>query len=374
MRLPHVIVLALCLLGSLANDAGAQQPGNSPAWKRWQHLQHGVSVSGWFSESGNYSIQQLRTFTTPADIEHIQKIGFDHIRIPVDPVIFQCDREWESCERIQFLDQVIQKALSSQLYVILDFHPNPQYTHQLISGGLAAEKYLRLWGQIADHYGRMDSDRIILEVMNEFSSPDLNSWFGLLLQSIEKIRHYAPNSTIMVQGAGYSDMLDLVKMPTLSDSNLIYNFHYYDPHIFTHQGATWGLDYWLDVHNLPFPATESGVSQLIEHTDSQETRWRLLQYKEDHWDADRVAGDIGFAAQWARERNVPLMCDEFGVYRNFSDPDSRERWLTAVRTAFEKNHIGWTMWDYQGGFGVVYKENGSLRDDDVVLRALGLRK
>jgi aryl-phospho-beta-D-glucosidase BglC (GH1 family) len=352
----------------------AQEHGESIAWKRWQHLQHGVAVSGWFSESGNYSIQQLRAFSTPADIEHIQKLGFDHVRIPVDPMIFQCDGDWESCERIQFLDQVIQKALSSDLYVILDFHPNPQYTRQIATSGLAADKYLRLWGEIADHYGKMDSDRIVLEVMNEFSSNDANGWLGLLQQSIEAIRRHAPNSTIIVQGAGYSDIWDLIKLPPLADSNLIYNFHYYEPHIFTHQGATWGLDYWLDVRNLPFPATESGVSAIIQHTDSQEARWRLLQYKEDHWDADRIGGDIAFAAQWARDRNAPLMCDEFGVYRNFSDPDSRERWLTAARTAFEKNRIGWTMWDYQGGFGVVYKENGSVRDDQVALRALGLAK
>ena len=188
------------------------------------------------------------------------------------------------------------------------------------------------------------------------------------------VRHHAPNSTIIVQGAAYSDIWDLIELPTLADSNLIYNFHYYEPHIFTHQGATWGLNYWLDIRGLPFPATDEGVSHVIEHTDSPEARWRLLQYKQDHWDADRIAGGIGFAAQWAHDRDVPLMCDEFGVYRNFADPDSRERWLTAVRTAFDKNHIGWTMRDYQGGFGVVYKENGELREDETALRALGLKK
>jgi endoglucanase len=62
------------------------------------------------------------------------------------------------------------------------------------------------------------------------------------------------------------------------------------------------------------------------------------------------------------------------VYRNFATPEDRERWLTAARTAFEQNHMGWTMWDYQGGFGVVYKENGAVRDDQMVLRALGLKK
>jgi aryl-phospho-beta-D-glucosidase BglC (GH1 family) len=366
------LLIALAFVLGMTSLASADS--SSVAWKRFQHLQHGVSVSGWFSENGNYSLQQLRAFTTPADLEHIHQLGFDHIRIPVDPVIFQCDGAWDSCERIQFLDQVIQKALSVDLYVILDFHPNPQYTHQMIANGPTADKYLRLWAQIADHYGAMDSDRIVLEAMNEISVNDLYAWFGLLQQSIEVIRHHAPNSTILVQGAGFSDIWELTRLPVIPDANLIYDFHYYEPHIFTHQGATWGSDYWLDVHNLPFPPTEKGVSEAIEHAESQDAKWKLLEYKLEHWDGDRIASEIEFAAKWAHERNVPLLCDEFGVYRNFSPPEARERWLTAARTAFEKNHIGWTMWDYQGGFGVVYKENGHLRDDEMVLRSLGLKK
>jgi endoglucanase len=357
---------------ALASVSIAQQ--DSLAWKRWQHLQRGVAVSGWFSESGNYAIPQLRSFTTPADLEHIHQLGFDHIRIPIDPVIFQCDGDWASCERIQFLDQVIQKALSVGLYVIVDFHPNPQYTHQIMGNEQAAESYFHLWAKIADHYGKLDSDRIILEVMNEISVPELYSWFGTLEESIRVIRLHAPNSTILVQGAGYSDIADLVKLPALSDPDLIYDFHYYEPHIFTHQGASWGLEWWRDLHDLPFPPTENGIAEAIDREEDQAVRWRLHGYLEDRWDANRIGSDIEFAARWAQERNVPLMCDEFGAYRNFSRPEDRERWLTAVRTAFEKSHIGWTAWDYQGGFGVVYKENGTLRDDDVALRGLGLKK
>ncbi len=48
--------------------------------------------------------------------------------------------------------------------------------------------------------------------------------------------------------------------------------------------------------------------------------------------------------------------------------------MTATRLALEKDHIGWSTWDYQGGFGVVYKESTGLRDDDVALRSLGLKK
>ncbi len=49
------------------------------------------------------------------------------------------------------------------------------------------------------------------------------------------------------------------------------------------------------------------------------------------------------------------------------------RWLSAVRTALEKNHIGWTMWDYRGGFGVVRVNGNDVAEDAAVLQALGLK-
>lgn len=372
MRFPFCVAV-LCLFGASIITEG-QADGDSLAWKRWKHLQHGVAVSGWFSESGNYSMQQLRAFTTPADLEHIHQLGFDHVRIPIDPIIFQCDGSWDSCERIQFLDQVIKKAISIDLAVIVDFHPNPQYTHQVISSEQEAEKYMRLWSQIADHYGNMDPEHILLEVMNEISAPQQYTWLGTLEESIRVIRNHAPNSTILVQGAGYSDIPDLVRLPKLSDRNLIYDFHYYEPHIFTHQGATWGLEWWTDLRNLPFPPTEKAIANAIDREEDPAVKWRLHEYLQDNWGPERIEKDVAFAAAWAKERNVPLICDEFGAYRSFSQPEDRERWLSAARTAFEKNHVGWTAWDYQGGFGVVYKENGAIRDDDVALRGLGLRK
>jgi endoglucanase len=84
------------------------------------------------------------------------------------------------------------------------------------------------------------------------------------------------------------------------------------------------------------------------------------------------------AAPWGRENHVPLICDEFGVIRGWPgrgpDPVSRANWLHDVRTALEADGIGWAMWDYRGGFGVVTKENGQpAQVDDSVVKALGLR-
>ena len=70
---------------------------------------------------------------------------------------------------------------------------------------------------------------------------------------------------------------------------------------------------------------------------------------------------------------MPLVCNEFGVYRAFSDLADRAAWLRDVRVAFEHNGIGWTMWDYSGSFGVVTKKDSKPVPDESVLSALGLK-
>ena len=61
--------------------------------------------------------------------------------------------------------------------------------------------------------------------------------------------------------------------------------------------------------------------------------------------------------------------------RENTEPASRMRWIHDVRTALEADGIGWAMWDYRGGFGVVSKEDGQpARVDDQVVEALGLKK
>jgi hypothetical protein len=62
------------------------------------------------------------------------------------------------------------------------------------------------------------------------------------------------------------------------------------------------------------------------------------------------------------------------VYRNNADPVSRANWLNDVRTALEADGIGWAMWDYRGGFGVVTKQDGQpAQVDGAVTGALGLK-
>ena len=55
------------------------------------------------------------------------------------------------------------------------------------------------------------------------------------------------------------------------------------------------------------------------------------------------------------------------------DPRDRLAWITDVRTTLEKYGIGWTVWEYTGGFGIVTKRDGQAIPDEPTIRALGRR-
>lgn len=74
----------------------------------------------------------------------------------------------------------------------------------------------------------------------------------------------------------------------------------------------------------------------------------------------------------SRTKTLHLTCNEFGVYRRKSKPEHRNAWLRDVRTSLEQHNIGWTMWDYAGGFNVVTTTNERREVDRETAEALGL--
>src|SRR6185312_10299814 len=363
-------VSIVCIVSSCAV---AQDSLSSPAWSRARHLRHGINASEWFAQSTDYSPQRLSTYTTLDDIALMSKLGFDHVRVSIDPAIFDCHGSWQECARVKALDVVVAKATGENLAVIIDLHPSGDFKHKASTDNSAAEKLRLLWRSIAQHFASSDPNLVMFEIMNEPEDRDPYRWSGIEARVLEEIRRQAPRHTVIVTGMEYSDIGDLVLLPQLNDDNLIYNFHYYEPHIFTHQGASWGVPFWINLRDVPYPLTPTTVEKAISEQDDGLAKWELTEAAWGHWDRNRANGEMRFAAEWARTRHVPLTCNEFGVYRNFADADARMRWIADVRSALEENGIGWTMWDYRGGFGVVTKGDGNTAPDERVLHALGLK-
>lgn len=373
-RLFRLVILLVTVLPLVAQDRGTDV---RTAFARARHLQHGINASEWFAQSpSDYSAARTDRYTDAADIALMARLGFDNVRLSIDPVpLVQApvNEQGFNADFLARLDRAVDAMLANGLAVQIDLHPESSYKHQVMDSDESMGQFAALWRGLAAHYANRDPEKVFFEIMNEPEVPLPARWATIQAAAATAIRAGAPKHTIIATGPNWSGISDLLTQQPLPDGNVIYNFHYYEPHAFTHQGASWGTAWWKYTHDIPYPATDSSLGLTMQVPDLLD-RFAFEHYWLDHWDGQRIRLEIDEAANWGKTNNVPLICNEFGAYRRVTDPASRMNWIHDVRSAFEADKIGWTMWDYRGGFGVVWKQDGQpAKVDEKVVEALGLK-
>jgi endoglucanase len=345
----------------------------NPAFDHVSSLQHGINLSGWFAGSDDFSGHHLETFTGPIDLKLIHDMGFDSVRLGIDPSLIARHGSLTPAnpQALAALDRAVDEILANHLAVMLCVFPTDDYKHNLSTSN-GVDDFVLLWRILAAHFVKSDPDRVFLELINEPEVPDPYRWMGIQARVDEAIRTIDTTHTIIATAANYGSLPDILQLEPLRDPNVIYNFHFYEPYQFTHQGASWGASDWVYYKDIPYPATAETLTMQMQNVPGDYARYNLYLYGAAHWDRAAIAGRIAFAAAWARERNVPLICNEFGAYRDTANAASRAGWIADVRSSLEENHIGWAMWDYRGNFGVVDRTSTQITPDSAILRALGL--
>ena len=382
----------LVLLGNLGTSrlpAQTAAPGSSlqsgsftplvpfvPA-SRLAHLRHGLNASEWFAQvydKRGYTKEHFQSWTTAQDIRLMQSMGFDHVRLSVDPQPMMVSQRPDEipADYLGYLDAAVKMILDQGLAVVIDLHPDSGFKARLAKDDSFVEELADFWRALARHYSTWDAERVCFEILNEPEFSDRYRWYGVQAKLAAAIREGAPRHTMIAAGARWSDDDDLVFIEPLRDPNVIYNFHFYEPHIFTHQGANWGAYFWHWVKGLHYPSSPESAAKVAAGVPDAVDRLAVIRYGQEHWDAARIDAEIAQVAEWARQHGVPVVCNEFGVYREYADPRDREAWIHDVRTALERQGMGWTLWDYSGSFGVVTKKDGRNIADEITLRALGL--
>jgi endoglucanase len=367
--------VAGCATAQTANAASAP---SRVAFGRAQKLKRGINASEWFAQvydKRGYTPEHFQAWMTVTDIALIKSMGFDHVRLSVNPEPMLNAREPNKipAEYLGYLDTAVKVILDHGLAVVIDLHPESDFKSRIAKDDEFVERFADFWQALAAHYSTWDSDRVFFEILNEPEFTDRYRWLGVQMKVAAAIRQGAPVHTIIAAGARWSNDDELVFQEPLRDPNVIYNFHFYEPFLFTHQGATWSAYYWHWLRGLRYPSSPESAERAAALVPDEVDRLQVIRYGREHWDASRIESEMKQAAEWARRRGVPLVCNEFGVYRAYADPQDRNAWLHDVRTALEHNGIGWTMWDYSGAFGVVTKTDGKPVADEGVLKALNLK-
>jgi endoglucanase len=335
--------IAWVLLASLLSSASAGANVTD-------RLPRGVNISKWYWLAWG---RDPELFFTDADAAQLNRLGFTHARVPVDPVwLWDAEGDVLLPERVRSLKRGIDRLSRAGLAAIVEVHPvGSTWPSPTTEAG--AERLRKLWRQLAPALAETDPQQVILELLNEphdFRDPAV--WHALQRDLHAIVRGACPEHTIVLTGAEYGSIDGLLKLEPLADANVVYSFHVYDPHSFTHQGADWGPEHWKHLKHVPFPGTGERMRAAVRDADER-AKGAMEWYAREAWDEEKLRDHILKAVAWGREHGARVYCGEFGVHRPVSLEEDRRRWLETVVGTLDEHRVGWAVWEYVGTFGIV---------------------
>ncbi|WP_027052282.1 glycoside hydrolase family 5 protein [Mesorhizobium erdmanii] len=405
---------ALVPAASLAPLSSAQPaPAATGEWR----FRRGVNAWPWFALTREFPaprtdyawppFQSQRPVPTPDDLGRLRRTGLDFIRLPVDPGPFLAADATTRAKLLDMLDAAVAATLDAGLGIIVNVQANGA-THywnpdRMVSSTAAPEfeAYRALVGELAGRLERFTPGYGALEPVNEPpQSCDSNVWSNVQAALLTAARASSPSLPLVVTGGCGSMVSGLAALdpaPLAAFEPILFTFHFYEPYLFSHQGAPWMREpVYRALNNVPWPASAGSLEQTLASVRARmardtetseadkkaayaETERVLKVYfdaKPDRWFIDKY---LGQARAWADAHGIAperVIMGEFGALRTDArytaapNPD-RARYIADVRQSAEAAGFPWAFWDLFDGMGMMDDTTRAL--DPAMVEALGLR-
>lgn len=379
-------------------------------------LRRGVNTWPWFSLTREFPaprtdypwppFQEQRPSPSRADLRRLKAAGFDFIRIPVDPGPFLAGPEAARTKLVGLLFGAIGDALEAGLSVVVNVQANDathywNSSHMVASlGAPAFPAYRDLIALLARGMRRFDPARVALEPVNEppqtCTAPE---WTDVQTALLKAARGAAADLTLVATGACGSMIAGLPGLdpaPYRALAPLLFTFHFYEPYLFSHQGAPWMREpVYRSLNAVPWPASAGSLENTLAAVRArmaqdretpasdkavayQETERVLTEYFAAQPDVGFVKGYFGKVRDWSVQHGVPMsqiLLGEFGALRSdaryvAAGAADRARYIRDVRETAEDLGLPWAFWNLFDGMGVMDDSTRAL--DPAIVASLGL--
>ncbi len=284
----------------------------------------GVNLGGWLSQC-DYRTEHLDSFITEKDFEKIASWGLDHVRIPIDYNVIQDDNGSFKESGFGYIDKALSHCKKYGLNAVIDLHKTIGYSFDkgekesgFFDNIKYQERFYSFWAEFARRYGNMEG--VAFELLNEVTDKSYcKKWNEIAKECIKRIRILAKDTVIIIGGYWNNSAEAIKDLDPPYDDKVVYNFHCYDPMVFTHQKAPW-------------------VDQFDVSKD--------MSYEECGYSTEVFIKSFKEAAEIAERNNTVLYCSEYGVIDQAS-PEDAVKWFKAINGAFEHYGISRCAWNYK---------------------------
>jgi len=256
---------------------------------------------------------------TRSKVQALRNAGFQTFRLPVT---FERLGSTTPPYALDFnelafslVDSMIVWANDYDFRLIIDNH----HGHPLTNANYLTEmpRLNAMWAQLTQRYDHLDPARFLFEIYNEPTNEISNTNWRTVAQSlIETIRqHETQTHAVLVGASSWNSGHTLIGFTPLTDEDIIYTFHNYDPYLFTHQGMSWTTPAYFAQRAFPQTGEIADINQLFAAVKA-----------------------------WGDHYNVPVNLGEFGCSTE-ADDDSRCNWIEVLGNAIETNGFSNFYWD-----------------------------
>lgn len=345
------LLLALCSASvsrACAAPAGAR-PGAVP-----QALRRGFNLPDQAPLRAQHQAKQ-------ETLRALRQMGMTHVRLPVaaEYVLSHFSGPATVDAATGDLDRALDRLLKLGYCVSVDMHPGSDFGDlQRRDPAVAHKALLEGWLALATRLSRWPHDRVFAELLNEPATTD-DIWRPFVESLAQAVRAVLPDNWLIVGAAPFQRMEALANWRPLPDRNIVYACHFYDPLMFTHQGAAWEQGSpWARAAGVPFPSAANdprllGLAESYERAGDAPAGRELRQMAQQAWGRREIEAQFAKLARWSSEHAAPIVVNEFGVLKWKAKRADRLAWIAAVRAAAEDNNFGWAHWDYATSFGLL---------------------
>ena len=318
------------------------------------HLNKGYNIADWLEKGIFESYLYDETF-----VNYVAAAGFRSIRLPIDFDLYIENRADYFAGNAEFaIDPLLFEILdnfdtwtrNAGLSLSIDFH---QYDESFdFNDAFYIDTVVKLWTAVAAHFADNTREDLFFELINEpeqsggVSSVDAEAHRAIAKQLIEGIRSVDTTHAILFGAVAWNSLYQLIEQAPFNDDKMIYVFHFYEPFIFTHQGTSWNN--MAGVTAIPYPYSPERWSEYSSDFGFVPTQelWQF-QALNDYYakgSYNWMNNQIALVKQWAVDNNVPVICDEFGVYDRTAPHEDRIAYYADLIHIFEELEIPWQHW------------------------------
>jgi endoglucanase len=334
----------MIMICNIAKSNPKYYPGRTVAFKRAQSLNNGISIS-WLDQTWNSTMLDSDA-VKDNDFKLLKKLGFKSIRLPVAFSYFE-SRNIPVEQVLTHVDEIVKKCKLYGFKLIIDYHyGNLSDTNYLTE----TPKIIDLWLILTKRYIHEPDDMLFFELYNEPPHMNPQIWKDAAYNIVSAIRKFDTGRTLIIGASNFNSIYELSRFVRLSDENIIYTFHFYEPFFFTHQGASWVGDQ-VSTIGVPFPYNGEYFPALNPKAKNTWGETNYHQYARDG-NEQSIRDKMQIVKNWGNKYFVPIICGEYGVYNKYADLDSRCRYIKAMRKTLKALNIPGILWDYNTNFSI----------------------